>query len=479
MKKAIILFILAAVVLGTHAYASLILEYDGEEHIYSGSIYELYVNGSKIETPLEPIVFNDRALVPVREVFEAAGATVNYNAETQGIYIEGNGVKMNMSIGDKTLTVNGEKKTFLDGVAPKLISKKGNSAKTMVPVRFISETLKYEVNFTGNAIEINTNKIPTVKLSAIYCKRSGDAVMISIKAESELNEISELQKTASGVIYVDIKNSKSTLPGSIDVNKGAVKKVRVGVHDDYVRIAVDTENLKSYSSELSSDKKTVMITTVKKSEQTTEKEKIVVIDAGHGGSDGGAGRDFEGEYKKEKDINLAVAKKTVDILKSNGVKVEMTRTGDTYPTLTERSDFANELDAAVFVSIHSNSASSESPNGIEVYYASSNNGNDYGVTSKELAGKVLDAMISHTGANNRKVKTESHVVTRTSQMPAVLVEVGFITNDAEMKNLLDADYQYKLASGIAEGILKCLPKITVPTGDNTAFSENDLGDKIS
>lgn len=479
MKKAIILFILAAVVLGTHAYASLILEYDGEEHIYSGSIYELYVNGSKIETPLEPIVFNDRALVPVREVFEAAGATVNYNAETQGIYIEGNGVKMNMSIGDKTLTVNGEKNTFLDGVAPKLISKKGNSAKTMVPVRFISETLKYEVNFTGNAIEINTDKTPTVKLSAIYCKRSGDAVMISIKAESELNEISELQKTASGVIYVDIKNSESTLPGSIDVNKGAVKKVRVGVHDDYVRIAVDTENLKSYSSELSSDKKTVMITTVKKSEQTTEKEKIVVIDAGHGGSDGGAGRDFEGEYKKEKDINLAVAKKTVDILKSNGVKVEMTRTGDTYPTLTERSDFANELDAAVFVSIHSNSASSESPNGIEVYYASSNNGNDYGVTSKELAGKVLDAMISHTGANNRKVKTESHVVTRTSQMPAVLVEVGFITNDAEMKNLLDADYQYKLASGIAEGILKCLPKITVPAGDNTAFSENDLGDKIS
>ncbi len=478
MKRTIILFVLAALMLSVHAYAALVLEYDGGEHTYSGSLYDLYVNGNKIKTPLEPIVFNDRALVPVREVFEAAGAKVNYNAQTKGIYIEGNGIRMNMKIGSDKLTVNGEEKTFLDGVAPKLISKKGESAKTMVPVRFISETLGYDVNFTGNAIEVDTVR-RMATLTDVYCKRSGDAVMISVKADRELNSVTDMQKTSSGVVYADIKNSESSLPGSISVNKAAVKNVRVGVHDDYVRIAIDTDNLKSYSSKLSSDKKTLMITIVKNADQAAEKEKIVVIDAGHGGSDGGAGRDFDGEYKKEKDINLAVAKMTVDILRSNGVHVEMTRTGDTYPTLTERSDFANALDAAVFVSVHSNSASSESPNGIEVYYSAKNNGSDYGVTSKELADKVLSALIAHTGANNRKVKTENHVVTRTSQMPAVLVEVGFITNNAEMSNLLNADYQYKLASGIAEGVLKCLPKITVPTGDNASFSENDLGDKIS
>ena len=462
------------------ASAALVLEYDGAEHEYSGALFGLYVNGKSIQTPLEPIVFNDRALVPVREVFEAAGAKVNYNADTKGIYIEGSGIKMNMTIGNEKLYVNGEEKTFLDGVAPKLISKKGESAKTMVPVRFISETLGYGVNFTGSAIEITTDtKQAPVKLTDIYCKRSGDTVMISVKANGEITSVTDASKTSSGVVYVDIKNSESGLPGSISVNKAAVKNVRVGVHDDYVRIAIDTENLKSYSSKLSSDKKTLMITTVKKAEDTGEKEKIVVIDAGHGGSDGGAGRDFEGEYKKEKDINLAVAKKTVEILKSNGVRVEMTRTGDTYPSLTERSDFANALDAAVFVSIHSNSASVETANGIEVYYSTQNNGNDYGVTSKELADKVLSSLIAHTDANNRKVKTENHVVTRTSQMPAVLVEVGFITNDDEMKNLLDPDYQYKLASGIAEGIIKCLPKITVPTGSNVTFSESDLGDKIS
>ncbi len=480
MKKTVILLLMCilAVFMAAQAAAAMLLEYDDGVHEYSGSVYKLYVNGKSIETPLEPIIFNDRALVPVREVFEAAGAKVNYNGETKGIYIEGNGIRLNMKIGSDKLSVNGEEKTFLDGVAPKLISKKGESAKTMVPVRFISETLGYEVNFTGSAIEINTEK-QAVVLSDVYCKRSGDAVMISIKSNAEMKSVSKAEKTSSGVVYVDIKNSESKLPGSINVNKAAVKKIRVGVHDDYVRIALDTENLKSFSSKLSADKKTLMITTVKKAEQTAEKEKIVVIDAGHGGSDGGAGRDFDGEYKKEKDINLAVALKTVDILRSNGVKVEMTRTGDTYPTLTERSDYANSLDAAVFVSIHSNSASSESPNGIEVYYSEQNNSADYGTTSKELAGKILSALIAQTGAKNRKVKAENHVVTRTSQMPACLVEIGFITNDAEMRNLLNPDYQYKLASGVAEGIIKCLPKITVPSGDNANFTENDLGDKIS
>lgn len=479
MKKSIIFLIFAILIFNIRAYAAIVLEYDGAEHTYSGSLFDLYVDGKKVKTPLEPIVFNDRALVPAREVFEAAGAAVDYDEKTKRIDITGNSVEISMTIGNKSVTVNGEKKTFTDGVAPKLISKKGESAKTMVPVRFISENLGYDVDFTGDAIKIDTKKEPEVKLTDVYCKRSGDAVMISIKANAEMNSVTNAVKTASDVVYVDVKNSESALPGSISVNKAAVKKVRVGVHDDYVRIAIDTENLKSYASKLSDDKKTLMIKLVKKADQTEEKEKIVVIDAGHGGSDGGAGRDFDGEYKKEKDINLAVAKKTVDILKSNGVKVEMTRTGDTYPTLTERSDFANGLDAAVFVSIHSNSASTEAPNGIEVYYSVQNNGDDYGVTSKELADKVLSALIAHTEANNRKVKTENHVVTRTSQMPAVLVEVGFITNDEEMKNLLDADYQYKLASGIAEGILKCLPKITVPSGDNMIFSANDLGDKIS
>ena len=189
-------------------------------------------------------------------------------------------------------------------------------------------------------------------------------------------------------------------------------------------------------------------------------------------------KEYSKMYPSKKDINLAVTKQVEKILTSNGVKVKLTRTGDTYPQLEERSAFANELNAAIFVSIHSNSATVESANGIEVFYASKNNSNDYGVKSQELADKILTAMITHTKANNRKVKTENHLVTRTSVMPAALVELGFVSNKAELKNLLDEEYQYSLASGIAEGIMKCLPKITIPDKTDTGFDPDKLGDKI-
>lgn len=479
MKRVISLCFMFLFLTTTVSAASLMLEYNGGLHEYTGSIYTLSVNGNVIKTPLEPIIFNDRALVPVREVFEATGASVTYKDSTKEIIISGNDVQMQMAIGNNNVKVNGQDMKIPDGVVPMLIGKQGEFAKTMVPVRFISESLGYTVDFNGSNIAITTAK-KKIQLQSMYCNHSGDSVMISIKSDNPMQSISDLVLTSAGVLYVDIENANSSFPSSITVNKGAVTTVRTGIHDNYTRIALDVKDLKSHSMKLSQDKKTVMITTVKTAVTTSKKEKIVVIDAGHGGKDGGAGRDYDGTYIKEKDINLAVAKKTYEILTANGVKVEMTRTGDTYPELTERSSFANSLDAAIFVSIHSNSAvTAPTANGVEVYYSTQNNNSDYGIKSQELADKILAAVLTYTNATNRKVKTENHVVTRTSNMPAALVEIGFITNDEELVKLLDNDYQYKLASGIAEGIMKCLPKITIPDQSKVQLGENNLGEKVA
>lgn len=486
----------------TVSNAAMLLEYDGDVHNYTGNIYTLSVDGKKISTPLEPIIFNDRALVPVREVFEATGAVVNYNANTKGIHISGDGINIIMNIGSTSVLINDELKTFPDGVSPKLIAKMGESAKTMVPVRFISENLGYTVNFADGVIDIVTPNAPKPdttpvdkpdvpgdtdgkkddekelsKLTSVYLNGSGDKVMISVKADGKVGKVTEPVLTSSGVLYVDIYDTVNALPSEKAIGKGAVSAIRTGVHDEYTRIALDTKDLMSHSVKISEDKTTVKIITVKKP-QEVQTEKYVVLDAGHGGSDGGAVGELDGKKYNEKDINLAVTKQVEKILTSNGVKVKLTRTGDTYPQLEERSAFANELNAAIFVSIHSNSATVESANGIEVFYASKNNGDEYGVKSQELADKILTAMITHTKANNRKVKTENHLVTRTSVMPAALVELGFVSNKAELKNLLDEEYQYSLASGIAEGIMKCLPKITIPDKTDTGFDPDKLGDKI-
>jgi len=124
------------------------LEYDGKTVDYIGSIYKLVVNNKPMDNlPLSPIIFNDRALVPVREIFEELGATVGYNMETRCVEIEYGTTYIRMYINNNMAYVNGKRMAIPGNIVPKLIAEKGKETKTMVPVRFISETIGLEVEF--------------------------------------------------------------------------------------------------------------------------------------------------------------------------------------------------------------------------------------------------------------------------------------------------------------------------------------------
>ena len=507
--KRLLAFIMTLMTFCVSASADMILEYDGGQHNYSGSVYSLSVNGKTVATPLEPIIFNDRALVPVREVFEAMGAIVTYIPSSREITVELGDSFVIMQIGSQYVFINGERETIPDGVVPMLIAKLGESAKTMVPVRFVSESLGMNVIFdgAGGVIRINNpaQSTPEVTYSstitAVSTSQSEDGVTVSVTLSAAADSVGELTMIkSSGVLYCDVFGASYSTSNNITVGKGAVSAVRLGQHDNYTRIAIDTKNADSYYKRLSQDGTILKITvtgdgadtetppsaspTVSPSttpqatpstsptptptptptpESHIKGEKIIVLDAGHGGSDPGAVYTHgEVEYK-EKVINLAVANKVKDILENNGIRVEMTRSGDTYPTLTERSAFANKLGAAMFVSIHSNSfPNNEDVNGIEVYYSKTNNGSRYGLTSKGLASDIYKNLIKNTKASQRGVKTEQHVVTRTSEMPAVLIELGFITNEAEAMNLYSDAYRDLLASAIADAILDNMDTVQIP-----------------
>lgn len=499
MRRLLALLLGIIMLLMPAAEAAMLLEYNGQQHNYTGSVYKLKVNGEYVKTPLEPIIFNDRALVPVREVFEAMGAEVGYESTTREITVTMNDMFVLMQIDSPYVFINGTRKTIPDGVTPMLIAKAGESAKTMVPVRFVSESLSMYVLFDGEKGEISvsnpgqnipeptaTPKPYTTTINSVSAALSGNNVTITVKMKAKPDKITELVMLDSGVLYCDIYGANYTVANSTSVNKGAVKAVRMGLHDEYTRVAIDTSGAKSYTKNISSDGLTLTITVTGTSSQsgsTSEPstspsatpsptktpdsfltgEKIIVIDAGHGGSDPGAQSSFDGTKYIEKNINLAVAKKVRDILAANGVNVQMTRSGDTYPTLTDRSDLANELGAAMFISIHSNAIeNNEGVSGIEVFYSSTNNSDRYGITSKELATDIYKNLIKNTQASERGVKTEQHVVTRTCQMPAVLVELGFITNKEEAKKLMDSSYQDLLASAIASAALDNLSSIKIP-----------------
>ena len=175
----------------------------------------------------------------------------------------------------------------------------------------------------------------------------------------------------------------------------------------------------------------------------------IVLDPGHGGSDPGA---VNGK-KHEADANLAIAKKVGAKLKAKGYNVKYTRTKDVYFSLEERCRMSNNWDADLFVSIHCNSATNKEASGIETWRYST-----VGRMTKNLANNVQTELISATGWKNRGVKTSSTLyVLKKTIASAVLVEAGFLSNDAECKKLFSETWQNKIANGIVKGIEKTLP----------------------
>lgn len=147
---------MAAFCAPVHAFE---IQYDNVTQEYTGSVYELVVNERLMDNlPLSPIIFNDRALVPVREIFEEMGAEVSYTGETKCVEIEYENTYVRLFINDNAAYINGKRTAIPDNVVPKLITRVGGETKTMVPLRFISETIGMDVVFDGehNTILVNS-----------------------------------------------------------------------------------------------------------------------------------------------------------------------------------------------------------------------------------------------------------------------------------------------------------------------------------
>lgn len=175
-------------------------------------------------------------------------------------------------------------------------------------------------------------------------------------------------------------------------------------------------------------------------------EKKVVLDAGHGGYDPGALYDGHAE----KDITLAIAKKTKALLETAGVKVFMTRSEDRFLSLAERVEISKSISPNMFVSVHVNAlATNSAMDGLQTYY--------YSDSGYELA-KVMHKEILETGMPNRNIRKAAFWVCKHNKAPSVLLELGFMTNREERKKLASDKYQDQLAKHIASGIIKYLNK---------------------
>ena len=167
---------------------------------------------------------------------------------------------------------------------------------------------------------------------------------------------------------------------------------------------------------------------------------MVYLDPGHGGYDPGA----RGNGIVEKELVLNLGNRIKSKLEREGIQVVMSRTGDEFVSLADRSAGANSENPDLFVSIHGNSASSSAAMGIETFY--------YKNMDKPLAQDLQNKLISYTGAVNRGAKYENFHVIRETKMPASLVEIGFLSNAFEASKLKNYEYQEKIVNSIVDGI---------------------------
>ena len=169
----------------------------------------------------------------------------------------------------------------------------------------------------------------------------------------------------------------------------------------------------------------------------------IVIDAGHGGHDRGG---MPGQRVPEKAYALDVAKRLDSALRRRGFRTVMTRKGDYFVTLQDRCNISNAQSNAVFVSIHFNGAPNYDASGIETYYYR-------GRDSALLADRILRNVIASTGSPGRWVRPRALYVLRHSRFPAVLCELGFLTNRDEARRIAASSYRQRLAEAVASAII--------------------------
>ena len=199
--------------------------------------------------------------------------------------------------------------------------------------------------------------------------------------------------------------------------------------------------------------------------------RVIVVDPGHGGYDPGmVGKDGV----LEKDITLAVGRSLADCLGQAGAMVLLTRETDTdlsdpatagpaakkREDLARRVNLANKNQADLYLSVHVNSYPSPDCRGAQTFFQPGSAG------SKMAAGYIQSELARLLKNTSRKPVEVDYFITRNAAMPAVIVEIGFMTNEAEAKLLQDPDYQGKVAWAIYAGVVKCFAQMSDSAGEN-------------
>ncbi|MBU7006455.1 N-acetylmuramoyl-L-alanine amidase [Phosphitispora fastidiosa] len=273
---------------------------------------------------------------------------------------------------------------------------------------------------------------------------------VVIKSEGEIKYRMFTLKNPERLV-IDIDNSDLNDINGLEPAGQFVNKIRAAqfsLTPMAVRVVVDLNRPSAYKAVLDDEGSTLQVTLT----EPSIKDKVIVVDAGHGGYDPGA---IGITGLQEKGFNLETALILRDKLEALGAEVILTRDEDTFISLTGRAAVANKVYADVFVSIHANASERSTTNGTSTYYyAPSSDSGLYAqyTERRQLADSVQKRLAALLGTRDIGILQGNLSVLRNTKMPSILVESAFLSNAEDERRLKDRQFREKVAQGIAEGL---------------------------
>lgn len=446
--------------------------------VFADDTVTLTLDGEEVICDVLPVIENDRVLIPARALFEKLGADVKWDSSfgSGRVTITHKKNKIELFINSSTALVNSEENE-LDAPARIIDS------RTFIPVRFVSEKLNYFVDWDGDTRTVivespkEDETITKYRLTDITVKESDEKLEIRIKGLSE-TELTQMKLTNPNRYVFDFADSVlDTTKKNIECDSVFVKAIRCGQFDkETVRIVLDLDKFYLYDVERDDSYIKIIFdneTDGKESEDDEDEEDIgisddikankdalkhyVIIDPGHGGKDVGTiGKNGSKEIY-EKDLNIDIAQKVNKLLKAQGIKTYMIREEDETVDIYDRPVIANEEEGTLYLSIHNNASENPDVKGTQIYYSDSQASFE-NYTNKQIAKIYYDEITKLGLKQAGLVDNPRYIVIYRANMPSFIIENAFVSNEEDLKLLMDKDFRTKLAQAIAKATIKLLNK---------------------
>jgi len=460
---------------------------------------KILMDNKPLETTVPSIIANDRLFVSARNVVEALGGRITWFPALKLMTININNRIARLVIDDPSLEID-------EKVIPLEMPARIIENRVMIPLEVIKIVAEVDIKWDNQAKTLNINTIRPYLLSVrsySHPDRTRVVVDLSEKTEFRANKLINPDR-----IFIDIMGSDAKLEDTskqIKIDDGVIKTVRTAqFNQEITRVVFDLYREARYELFSLIEPDRVVIDIFKSGEEAVivdtlpvkpeEKpspgseiidKRVVIIDPGHGGKDPGA---IGPTGLKESEVTLGIALNLEKLLKSVGIPTYLTRNNDEFVYLEDRTNFANQKNGFVFVSLHANSVLNHRPSaqGIETFLLSSKY---IGASARDVADRenrasrahpevdtdlaliiadleesanikysfdfadiIQKKLVEYLKLEDRGIKQAPFVVLKGANMAAVIVEVAFISNPKEEELLKTNKFRENAAQALFEAI---------------------------